>query len=76
MIGHAAVGVPTHSSRALPLSATALLAHAPALGSQASVVHGLPSSHGLTAPPMHAPLLHKAPLVQGLPSSQALLFGT
>jgi len=43
----------------------------PALGSQASPVHGLPSSHAVAAEARQTADLHVSPAVQALPSSQA-----
>lgn len=42
----------------------------PALGSQLSVVQGLPSSHNVAAPPKHPPPLQESPVVQLLSSLQ------
>ena len=43
----------------------------PFVGSQVSVVHGLPSSHVTAAPGTQAPPAHASPLVHRLPSWQA-----
>ena len=40
----------------------------PPTGLQASVVHGLPSSHVMTTPGLQTPPLHASPAVQALPS--------
>ncbi len=53
---------------AVPL-ATFAVSH-PSTGSQLSVVHGLPSSQTMAAPPWQLPPLHVSPLVHLLPSWQ------
>jgi len=47
----------------------------PPFASQASAVHGLPSSTGTPVPPPQAPEVQTSPLVHALPSSQALPLG-
>ncbi len=55
------------SSHAAALGAALQL---PLCGSQASVVHKLPSSQTLALPALHAPLLHVSPTVHESPSLQ------
>jgi hypothetical protein len=72
---------PPHTSpslHALPSLHGALLLlwlHPPVLGSHASLVQALPSSHATALPPTQLPPWQASPLVQGLPSLHAALLG-
>ncbi len=51
---------------------TTVNAQLPLLGSQPSVVQGLPSLHALSKPPVQVPFWHCSPVVQASPSSHLL----
>ena len=56
-----------HALLSLQDAVLALKVH-PSAASQPSLVHGLPSLHCKTAPPLHNPPLHTSPVVHALPS--------
>ena len=60
------------SSQGLPV-ADAKKPHNPLLGSQPSLVHGLPSSQSTLLAPAQMPAAHLSPLVHKLASSQAIV---